>query len=612
MKFDKETIVVILIAGVLLLAWFFIFPKWQAKQITERERIAAEAAAALAQQNAKNGTAASAGNVAASAVATPVAGQQNPSPTATTSTTAAPDVSGKTVASGPVPVSHAAWKPEEISNQFATATVNADNGSVAVVKLLGYKTSDKQSELQIGEASPSKTFEIVLPSEFKSAGESAPELKDGKLTLVKNLIDPTGRHLRMTSTYVYRPDSYQIALTLSFQNETVNPVILPEVTIWTAGLPPLKELAGDNLYNERHNVDYYLASGSLKTFDPSAKEEKFKTFDTDQSVSWIGSTNKFFASMLFAKDPFNGGARLIRSAFPKKDKPAEVYYVPSIGGVYRNLDIPGNGVKTLDFTYYCGPKEMKQIKMLPASAMDAMHLSYFSWMDFLARPLVWLLNYLKGLSGSYGWAIILLTCIVRIVFWPITQKANNSMRKMQKIQPKVTELREKYKGNPQEMNVKMMELYRTEKVNPLGGCLPILLQLPVFFALYSALDSAVELRQISFWWITDMSKPDLIGPQITLPFLGPTGLHPLVLIMTGLMVLQQKMTPSMADPMQQKMMMLMPVIMLVMLYNLPAGLTLYWTVSQIFSIIQLKYGQIVARMEEAKEAQEKAASPAKL
>ena len=156
--------------------------------------------------------------------------------------------------------------------------------------------------------------------------------------------------------------------------------------------------------------------------------------------------------------------------------------------------------------------------------------------------------------------------------------------------------------------MRMMELYRVEKVSPLGGCLPILLQIPVFFALYSALDSSVELRQVSFLWCTDLARPDLVGPQINLPFFGPTGLHPLVIAMTLLMVLQQKMTPSNMDPAQQKVMLLMPVIMLFMLYNLPSGLTLYWTVSQVFSILQMKYGQIIAEREEAKAA---AAPPAK-
>ena len=184
---------------------------------------------------------------------------------------------------------------------------------------------------------------------------------------------------------------------------------------------------------------------------------------------------------------------------------------------------------------------------------------------FLCIPFAFLLRWFYTLTGSYGVAIILLTIIVRVVFWPVTQKANNSMRKMQKVGPMVKELKEKYKDNPQLMNQKMMELYRKEGVNPLGGCLPILLQIPVFLALYSALDASVELRHVSFLWAADLTKPDLVGPQ----FLFGYGIHPLILIMTALMVWQQKMTPTTgADPMQQKMMMFMPIIMLVMLYNL--------------------------------------------
>jgi YidC/Oxa1 family membrane protein insertase len=155
------------------------------------------------------------------------------------------------------------------------------------------------------------------------------------------------------------------------------------------------------------------------------------------------------------------------------------------------------------------------------------------------------------------------------------------MKRMQKVQPQMKEIREKYKKDPQTMNAKVMELYRKEKVNPLGGCLPILLQIPVFIALYSTLNGAVELRQVPFWWINDLAKPDTVAVVLGLP------INPLVIVMTSLMVLQQRLTPSAMDPTQQKMMMFMPIMMLFILYNLPAGLTLYWTVSQILAILQL-------------------------
>ena len=155
------------------------------------------------------------------------------------------------------------------------------------------------------------------------------------------------------------------------------------------------------------------------------------------------------------------------------------------------------------------------------------------------------------------------------------------MKKMSKVQPQIQELRAKYKDNPQMLNTKMMELYRKEGVNPMGGCLPILLQIPVFFALYATLDGAVELRQVPFWWSADLAAPDTVAHIFGLP------INPLVLAMTLLMVVQQRLTPSAMDPMQQKMMMIMPIVMLFFLYNLPSGLTLYWTVSQIFSILQM-------------------------
>ena len=209
-----------------------------------------------------------------------------------------------------------------------------------------------------------------------------------------------------------------------------------------------------------------------------------------------------------------------------------------------------------------------------------MHLAFTS-LETIAQWLLYFLIFLKGIVGNYGWAIILLTVIVKLVFWPVTHKSNVSMKKMQKIQPMVKELREKYKDNKQIMNTKMMELYKKERVNPLGGCLPILVQIPVFFALYWTLDGAIELRHSSFLWATDLTQSDTIGHIFGLP------INPFAIAMSLTMVLQQKLTPTATDPMQAKMMMLMPVIMLIFLYNLPSGLTLYWTVSQIISIIQL-------------------------
>ena len=234
------------------------------------------------------------------------------------------------------------------------------------------------------------------------------------------------------------------------------------------------------------------------------------------------------------------------------------------------------------------------MKGLPASSGNAIHLAYWGWLEPLCRPMLQLLNLLKDLTGSYGLAISLLTVIVNLGLWPLIHKGNKSMRRMQRIQPQLKELKEKYKDNQQEFSRRMMELYRKENVSPFGGCLPMLLQLPVFIALYSTLDSSVELRHVAFLWAQDLSRPDLVGPTIF-----GIGLHPFIIISTLLMVLQQKIMPPMAgDPMQQKVMMYMPVIMLFFFYNFPSGLALYWTVNNVLSILQMKFSQYAAQKEE--------------
>ena len=241
--------------------------------------------------------------------------------------------------------------------------------------------------------------------------------------------------------------------------------------------------------------------------------------------------------------------------------------------------------QSFDFRAYYGPKVISFLKDFEPGAARVMHLAWGP-LDYLARLLLWVLVALHGLIGSYGVAIILLTLMVRALFYPVTAKANASMRKMQQLQPKIKALREQYKDNPQLQYTKMQELQRAEGVNPLGGCLPILLQIPVFFALYATLDGAVELRQVSFLWAKDLAAADTV---LTIPlYFFNLPINPLVLIMTGLMVVQQHMTPMSLDPMQKKMMLAMPIIMLLFLYDLPSGLTLYWSVSNFFSIIQMR------------------------
>jgi YidC/Oxa1 family membrane protein insertase len=254
----------------------------------------------------------------------------------------------------------------------------------------------------------------------------------------------------------------------------------------------------------------------------------------------------------------------------------------------RPLSLPPNGSATYTQNIYYGPKKAQDL----AEAGYHLNLSLdYGWFTILATPLIWLLRLFYSLVGNYGVAIILVTIIIKIALWPLTAKSYRSMKEMQKLQPKMAKLREKHKGDNKAMQEEMMQLYRTYKVSPLGGCLPMLLQIPFFIAFYRVLDYALELRGAPFaLWITDLSVPDrLFYFSFKLPLLDePTGIPVLTLLMGATMIWQQKMTPTMGDPMQAKIMMFMPLFFIFILLNMPSGLVLYWLVNNILSIYQQK------------------------
>ncbi|MFZ2281808.1 MAG: membrane protein insertase YidC, partial [Prosthecobacter sp.] len=237
-------------------------------------------------------------------------------------------------------------------------------------------------------------------------------------------------------------------------------------------------------------------------------------------------------------------------------------------------------VMTREYTLYIGPKKLSLLQAMGDGKDAVMEFGFFSWFCKLLVPT---LNFFHRIIPDYGVAIILLTFLVRTIFWPLTHKSTVSMRKMQEIQPQLKELQKQFKDNPQKMQQETWALYRANKVNPLSSCLPMLIQIPVFIALFTVLRSAVELRYAPFLWIGDLSEPENL-----LAGLLPIPLNILPFLMSGTMALQSYLTPSMGDPAQQKMMMIMmPIMMLFMFYSFPAALSLYWTVSQVLSIVQM-------------------------
>jgi YidC/Oxa1 family membrane protein insertase len=288
-------------------------------------------------------------------------------------------------------------------------------------------------------------------------------------------------------------------------------------------------------------------------------------------LSWAGYAGRYF---LAAAAPPEG--RTYRLWLKLRDHTVEEMLLFPISG--GTADIP------LDV--YVGPKDFDKLDAVGHGLPHAMNLGFFS---FIALPLLHILELSHRFTGNYGVDIILLTVLIKILFIPLTTRSMKSMREMQKLQPQMAKIREKFKENPEEMNKEIMELYRRHKVNPLGGCLPMVLQIPVFIGLYSALQNAVELRHAPFMlWINDLSAPDRLG-SIQLPFVQHPGVPVLTLLMGASMFIQQWMTPSAGDPAQQRAMMIMPLMFTFMFVNFPAGLVLYWLVNNVLTIAQQYY-----------------------
>lgn len=255
---------------------------------------------------------------------------------------------------------------------------------------------------------------------------------------------------------------------------------------------------------------------------------------------------------------------------------------PAASWIETRLSFPA-GTFSTHLDAYLGPKDLALLERAGHSLERSVDLG---WFTIVARPMLQVLKLSHKVTGNYGIDIIIMTVLIKVLFIPLTQKSMKSMREMQKLQPQMTALRERYKDNSEQMNKEIMELYRRHKVNPLGGCLPMVLQIPVFIGLYQALLNAVELRHAPFVaWINDLSAPDRLG-SVQLPFVDQPGIPVLTLFMGVSMFLQQWMTPTAGDPTQQRVMLVMPLIFTFMFINFPAGLTLYWLVNNILTIAQ--------------------------
>ena len=369
--------------------------------------------------------------------------------------------------------------------------------------------------------------------------------------------------LQVTRRLVFDPDSYLFEMSIDIYN-------FSETALQGSPYMSITSLPyGSAAQRYLFNGPAALIDGKLEEVKPGDLEEASKTLKGN--ITWAAYEGTYFMTGVIPEQ--NEGISLKLSAEGEKVRTLLI-------GVEDV--IPANGHLQYNYQVYFGPKKMETLK---EAGHDLERIVNFGWFDKLAKPALFLLNFFYGYVGNYGVSIILVTILIKLLFWPIAQKGLKSMKNMQKIQPKMAKLKEKYKDDKTRLNEEMMILYKTYKVNPVGGCLPMVMQIPVFFALYKVLLQAIELRHAPFMlWITDLSAPDRLFIGIDLPYLG--GLPVLTLLMGASMFLQQRMTPAPADPTQAKIMMFLPVIFTFMFLNFASGLVLYWFVNNLLSVAQ--------------------------
>ena len=393
------------------------------------------------------------------------------------------------------------------------------------------------------------TFTYDGPKEIRMA--------EGQDTVSVALTATGPEGVKTTKTLTFRRGSYLIDVTQSVANATGAPITAHAYFQLTrdSKSPPgdsfmLQTYTGAAVYNDKDKYVKLPFSDIEKGKAPYAKEA---------DNGWVGLVQHYFVS----------------AVLPAPGTPRE-FYTRKIGneiysaGVIVPLTVPAGGDAKVTVPLYAGPQEQDNLKAI-APGLDL--VVDYGWLTVIAAPLFWVLKTLYAWLGNWGLAIIGLTVLIKLVFFPLSAASYKSMAKMKLLAPRLMKLKEQYGDDRVKLNQAMMEMYKTEKVNPFGGCLPILVQIPVFISLYWVLLGSVELRQAPFYgWIHDLSAPD---PFYVLPAL-----------MMLSMILQTKMSPTPPDPVQAKVMMLMPFVFGVMFFFFPAGLVLYWLVNNVLSIAQ--------------------------
>lgn len=488
---------------------------------------------------------------------------------------------GETVGSiKATPVAQNQSREVTVETPYYTVRISSEGASFNSYVLKKYReTVDKDS-----------ANKQLIPPSFKGGvlrtsllGNSLNDLNDANFTISyegeRLIVDNDSKDLSfnwvaddgtmLTKTYTFDPTSYLIGLKVGLKNASER--ILKDQLVLSVR-KPLEENKGYGFVGPSALIDDKLEQVKTKKIEDQ-NEYKGK-------IKWISVEDRYFLSSIIPDTEIDGSMKL-----------SVVNDVVVNQLVNPMFEISPGDQEDFTFLVYMGPKSMELLDSLGHDFGKALNFGFF---NVIAKPCLWFMNKIHSVVPNYGIAIILLTLFTKIILWPLGNKSYKSMSAMKKLQPLMTEIREKHKGDKQKMNQELMALYKTYKVNPMGGCLPMVLQIPVFFALYRMLYQAIELRHAPFFlWINDLSAPDrLFNFGFSIPFMQPPyGIPVLTIIMGATMLLQQKMSPPPGDPTQAKMMMLMPVVFTFIFINFSSGLVLYWLINNVLSISQQYYVQ---------------------
>ncbi|MFH1489808.1 MAG: membrane protein insertase YidC [Pseudomonadota bacterium] len=377
----------------------------------------------------------------------------------------------------------------------------------------------------------------------------------------------TSDGVSISQTFRFYSDRYSIDLAVAIGNNAESS-IEGNIKSTLMNKPPLKK---DSYY--AFNGIALLLNDELEEIKPDDMEENKPLTG---NIAWMAyEDGHFMAAVIPASDT--------KSIFEGRRFSSGALSGSLVGPA---ISLGARDRVSAQYTFYMGPRDLTILKQTGKKLDQAIN---FGWTDIIAKPLLYTLRFFNKYVNNYGVSIILLTILIKIIFWPLTHKSYKSMKEMQKLQPLMAKIREKYKNNKEQMNKELMGLYKTYKVNPMGGCLPMVIQMPIFFALFRILGNSIELRHAPFMlWIDDLSAPDrLFHFPFEIPYMTPpSGIPVLTLLMGASMFIQQKMTPTPGDPTQAKIMLFLPLIFTVMFINFPSGLVVYWLVNNILSIGQ--------------------------